>query len=193
MRRRMADFAEGVRSGAIRGATGKPFRAVLHIGIGGSDLGPRLVWEALKPLDPQIELRFAANVDGSEIAAALAGLDARSTLVIVVSKTFTTQETLANGEAARAWLHGGAGPTPATPHLAAVSAAPDKAEAFGVPAERVFAFWDWVGGRYSRLVGGGALLRHRPGLGRVREAARRRGATWTPTSAPRRWTATRRC
>jgi glucose-6-phosphate isomerase len=148
MRRRMKDFADAVRSGAIRGATGEPIRSVLHIGIGGSDLGPRLVWEALKPLTPKVDLRFAANVDGSEIAAAIEGLDPRSTLVVIVSKTFTTQETLANAEAARAWLHAAMGPV-GDAHLVAVSAAPDKAEAFGVPAERVFAFWDWVGGRYS--------------------------------------------
>jgi glucose-6-phosphate isomerase len=148
MRRRISAFAEGVRSGAIKGATGERIRSVLHIGIGGSDLGPRLVWEALKPLDAPIELRFAANVDGSEIAAAVEGLDPRSTLVVVVSKTFTTQETMANAEAARAWLRAAMGPA-GDAHLCAVSAAPDKAEAFGVPAERVFAFWDWVGGRYS--------------------------------------------
>jgi glucose-6-phosphate isomerase len=148
MRRRLAAFAEGVRKGDIRGATGDPIRAVLHIGIGGSDLGPRLIWEALKPLGSEIELRFAANVDGSEIAAAVEGLDPRSTLVVVVSKTFTTQETMANAEAARAWLRASMGPA-GDAHLVAVSAAPDKAEAFGVPAERVFAFWEWVGGRYS--------------------------------------------
>jgi glucose-6-phosphate isomerase len=144
----MRRFAEGVRSGAIGGATGKPFRAILHIGIGGSDLGPRLVWEALKPLDPAIELRFAANVDPAELAQAIAGLDPAETLVVVVSKTFTTLETLANAEAARSWLREtlGAG---ADAHLAAVSAAPDKAQAFGVAPDRVFAFWDWVGGRYS--------------------------------------------
>jgi glucose-6-phosphate isomerase len=148
MRRRIAAFAEGVRSGQIRGATGEQIKSVLHIGIGGSDLGPRLVWEALKPLKPEIALRFAANVDGSELAAALEGLDPRSTLVVIVSKTFTTQETMANAEAARGWLRAAMGPA-ADAHLVAVSAAPDKAEAFGVPPERVFAFWDWVGGRYS--------------------------------------------
>jgi glucose-6-phosphate isomerase len=147
-RARIRRFADDVRSGAIKGATGKPFRAILHIGIGGSDLGPRLVWEALKPLDPAIELRFAANVDPAELAQALVGLDPAETLVVVVSKTFTTLETLTNAEAARAWLRQGLG-AGADAHLAAVSAAPDKAQAFGVAADRVFAFWDWVGGRYS--------------------------------------------
>jgi glucose-6-phosphate isomerase len=148
-RARMRALVEAVRSGEARGATGQAFRAVLHIGIGGSDLGPRLVWEALKPLDPEIELRFAANVDPAEIAAALTGLDPATTLVVAVSKTFTTQETLANAEFARDWLRAALGEEGARGHFAAVSAAPDKAVAFGVDPERVFAFWDWVGGRYS--------------------------------------------
>jgi glucose-6-phosphate isomerase len=148
-RARMRALADGIRSGSIRGATGKPFATVVHIGIGGSDLGPRLVWEALKPLVPTIDLRFAANVDGAEIAQALAGLDPETTLVVAVSKTFTTLETLANAEAARDWLRATLGEDGARRHFAVVSAAPDKAVAFGVDADRVFAFWDWVGGRFS--------------------------------------------
>jgi glucose-6-phosphate isomerase len=147
-RAQMRRFADDVRSGAISGATGKRFRTLLHIGIGGSDLGPRLVWESLKPLAPAVELRFVANVDPAELAQAVTGLDPAETMVVVVSKTFTTLETLTNAEAARAWLRAALGPG-ADGHLAAVSAAPDKAQAFGVAAERVFAFWDWVGGRYS--------------------------------------------
>ena len=147
-RAKMKALADAIRSGKIKGATGKPFRSLVHIGIGGSDLGPRLVWEALRPLQPEISLRFAANVDPAEIAAALAGLDPAETLVVIVSKTFTTQETLANAEAARAWLRAALGQG-ADAHFAAVSAAPDKAEAFGIAPDRVFAFWDWVGGRYS--------------------------------------------
>jgi len=147
-RAKMKALADDVRSGKVAGATGKPFRNLVHIGIGGSDLGPRLVWEALRPLQPQIQLRFAANVDPAEIAAALAGLDPAETLVVVVSKTFTTQETLANAAAARSWLRAALG-AGADAHFAAVSAAPDKAEAFGIAPDRVFAFWDWVGGRYS--------------------------------------------
>jgi glucose-6-phosphate isomerase len=147
-RAQMAAFVASVRSGATLGATGRPFRSIVHIGIGGSDLGPRLMWEALRPLDPQIELRFVANVDPSELAFALAGLDPSETLVVVVSKTFTTQETLTNAAAARAWLRatlGDAGDS----HLVAVSAAPAVAQDFGVPTSQIFAFWDWVGGRYS--------------------------------------------
>ncbi|MBX3480873.1 MAG: glucose-6-phosphate isomerase [Caulobacter sp.] len=145
----MQDFVAAVRSGMAGGATGKPFKAVLHIGIGGSDLGPRLVWEALRPLVPDIQLRFAANIDGAEFAAAVASLDPEQTLVVVVSKTFTTQETLANARAAKAWLEAGLGKGKADGHLAAVSANPAEAGRFGVPEDRVFAFRDWVGGRYS--------------------------------------------
>ena len=133
-RARMRAFAEEIRVGDIR--------TVLHIGIGGSDLGPRLVWEALKPLSPKIDLRFVANVDGAEFAQATADLDPATTLVVAVSKTFTTQETMANARAAREWL-GGKG------QFAAVSANVAEAVKFGVPEDRVFAFWDWVGGRYS--------------------------------------------
>ncbi len=148
-RQRMRALADGVRDGTIRGATGRAFTAILHIGIGGSDLGPRLVWEALRPLAPPIDLRFVANVDGAEIVQALTGLDPETTLVIAVSKTFTTLETLANAEAARDWLRAGLGDDGARQHFAAVSAAPDRAVAFGVNPDRVFAFWDWVGGRFS--------------------------------------------
>jgi glucose-6-phosphate isomerase len=148
MRDRMAAFAAAVRSGARKGATGRPIRAVVHIGIGGSDFGPRLVWDALKPLVPQIEVRFVANVDPADMAAALTGLDPAETLVVVVSKTFTTQETMTNAQTARAWLRAALGPA-ADAQLVAVSAAPDVAQAFGVPADQVFGFRDWVGGRYS--------------------------------------------
>jgi glucose-6-phosphate isomerase len=149
VRQRMKAFAEAVRSGAIKGATGKPFKAILHIGIGGSDLGPRLLWDALRPVKPSIDLSFVANVDGAEFALTTADMDPEETLVMVVSKTFTTQETMANAGAARAWLVAALGEQGANQHLAAISTALDKTAAFGVPDERVFGFWDWVGGRYS--------------------------------------------
>ena len=133
-RAKMRDFVAEVRA--------SPIKTILHIGIGGSDLGPRLVWEALKLLQPDIDLRFVANVDGAEFAQATADLDPATTLAIAVSKTFTTQETMANARAAREWL-GGKG------QFAAVSANVAEAVKFGVPEDRVFAFWDWVGGRYS--------------------------------------------
>jgi glucose-6-phosphate isomerase len=148
-RARMKVLVEDIGSGAVRGATGERFEAIVHIGIGGSDLGPRLVWEALRPRDAPIALRFAANVDGAEIAAALHGLDPARTLVVIVSKTFTTLETLANAQVARAWLVAALGEAGARAHLAAVSAAPEKTGPFGIAQDRVFAFADWVGGRFS--------------------------------------------
>jgi glucose-6-phosphate isomerase len=165
VRARMRDFAEGVRTGAVLGAAGRPFRTIINIGIGGSDLGPRLVHEALRALDGWLELRFASNVDGFDIVSALHGLDPAETLVVVVSKTFTTQETMANAEAARAWLRARLGPA-GDAHLAAVSAAPEAAAAFGVPTERVFAFRDWVGGRFSVWSAVGLSCAARFGWGR---------------------------
>ncbi len=117
------------------------YDAIIHLGIGGSDLGPRLVLDALKAYRrPGLTVRFASNVDGADVADAIEGLDPNRTLLIVVSKTFTTQETLANAEYVRGW-----GPK----RIAAATAAPDKAVAWGVAADDVFPFWDWVGGRYS--------------------------------------------
>ena len=143
----MKTYADAVRSGAEAGATGRKFEAIVHVGIGGSDLGPRVVWDALRPLDPAIDLRFVANIDPRDMAEALTGLDPETTLVVVVSKTFTTQETLANAEAAKAWLAAALPVEGMTKHFIGVTAAPDKAAAFG--CGRTFAFRDWVGGRYS--------------------------------------------
>ncbi len=148
VRGRMKAFARAVRSGEIVGATGRPFKAIVHIGIGGSDLGPRLVWKALRRLEPNIDLRFVGNVDPSDLAQAMAGLEPETTLVVVVSKTFTTQETMANATAARGWLHAFLGPD-GDANLAAASTNLEACAAFGIPAERVFGFEDWVGGRYS--------------------------------------------
>jgi glucose-6-phosphate isomerase len=143
-------FAADVRSGARLGATGKRLAQILHIGIGGSDLGPRLVWDALaRARDPSFTLRFAANVDPAEINDALAGLDPETTLVVVVSKSMTTQETRLNAEAARAWLADRLGADKAGSHVVAVTANPDRAKAFGVADDAIFPFRDWVGGRFS--------------------------------------------
>jgi glucose-6-phosphate isomerase len=149
VRARMKTFADGVRSGAIPAADGQPFTSILHIGIGGSDLGPRLVWDALRPLKPAIDLKFVANVDGDDLALACAALDPARTLVVIASKTFTTQETMANAQAAKAWLAAAVGETKAGTQMAAVSTALDKTAALGIADDRVFGFWDWVGGRYS--------------------------------------------
>ncbi len=143
----MKAYADAVQSGSEAGATGKTFEAIVHVGIGGSDLGPRVVWDALRPLDPAIDLRFVANIDPRDMAEALTGLDPETTLVVVVSKTFTTQETLANAEAAKAWLAASLPAEGMTKHFIGVTAAPEKAAAFG--CGRTFAFRDWVGGRYS--------------------------------------------
>ncbi|MDO9587831.1 MAG: glucose-6-phosphate isomerase [Brevundimonas sp.] len=146
-RRAMAAFASDVGSGAETGGTKQPFNAIVHIGIGGSDLGPRLLWDALRPLNPIIDLRFVANIDPRDMGEALAGLDPATTLVVVVSKTFTTQETLANADLAKAWLAESLPPKRMANHLIGVTATPDKAEAWG--CGRTFGFRDWVGGRYS--------------------------------------------
>ena len=126
------------------------FTDVVSIGIGGSYLGPEMVVQALTPLaGPKLRTHFVSNVDPMHVARVLRPLDPARTLVIVISKTFTTQETLTNAHAARAWLVKALGEKAVAAHFAAVSAAPDKAREFGIPPERVFAFWDWVGGRYS--------------------------------------------
>ena len=146
-RREMAKFATDIGSGAETGGTKQPFTAIVHIGIGGSDLGPRLLWDALRPLEPTIDLRFVANIDPRDMGEALAGLDPETTLVVVVSKTFTTQETLANADLAKAWLAESLSPRRMVRHLVGITAAPEKAEAWG--CGRTFGFRDWVGGRYS--------------------------------------------
>ncbi|MFN9251140.1 MAG: glucose-6-phosphate isomerase [Brevundimonas sp.] len=146
-RRAMAAYADAVRSGRETGATGRPFRAVVHIGIGGSDLGPRLVWDALRPLDPQIDVRVVAHIDPREMAEALTGLEPETTLAIVVSNTFTTQEPLATADLARAWRAAGRPQAGRERHNAGVTAAPGRAGAWG--CGRTFGFRDWVGGRYS--------------------------------------------
>jgi glucose-6-phosphate isomerase len=142
-------FANQVRSGEVSAYDGRPFKAILHIGIGGSDLGPRLVYEALAPTaGSEIALRFAANVEPGELAAALVGLDPRETLILCVSKTFTTLETLENLKAARAWLQAVIGADDSK-HLVAISAAPARTSALGFLPDRVFDFREWVGGRFS--------------------------------------------
>ncbi|TYO89252.1 glucose-6-phosphate isomerase [Oceanicella actignis] len=140
---RFLDFAEAVRQGRVVGAGG-PFTHVVNIGIGGSDLGPAMAARALAPDIDGPRLRFVSNVDGADFAEAVADLDPARTLVIVSSKTFGTLETLANARLARDWL----GPS-AAGQMAAASANVEACARFGIPAERVFGFWDWVGGRYS--------------------------------------------
>jgi glucose-6-phosphate isomerase len=146
---RMRTFSEAVRSGCTTGSTGEPFQTVINIGIGGSDLGPAMVVEALRANASGPRVRFVSNVDHRHIAEALRDARPASTLFIVASKTFTTQETMTNAATARAWLSDALGPAAVAAHFVAVSANPAATAAFGIPAERVFEFWDWVGGRYS--------------------------------------------
>jgi len=150
-RERMLAFAEAVRRGDVRSASGEKFKHVVNIGIGGSDLGPRMAVEALKPFAHRgIQLHFVANVDGADLHETLQLLDPARTLFLVASKTFTTQETMANAEAARTWLVQHLGdPAVVADHFAALSTNLTKVEAFGINPERTFGFWDWVGGRYS--------------------------------------------
>ncbi|SUB01775.1 Glucose-6-phosphate isomerase [Pannonibacter phragmitetus] len=145
----MGDFAEGIRSGDIASASGVPFTDVINIGIGGSDLGPVMTTLALAPYHDGPRLHYVSNVDGAHIADTLKDLDPATTLVIVASKTFTTIETMTNARTARAWIAEALGEAAVGAHFCAVSTAQDKVSAFGIEEDRVFGFWDWVGGRYS--------------------------------------------
>jgi len=145
----MGAFAEGIRSGKLAGWTGKPITDVVNIGIGGSDLGPAMATIALGPYHDGPRAHFVSNVDGTHLYDTIVDLDPASTLFIVASKTFTTQETMSNAASARAWLVEALGEQAVGHHFAAVSTALDKVAAFGIAPDRVFGFWDWVGGRYS--------------------------------------------
>ena len=147
----MSRFAERVRNGEWRGFTGKPIRNIVNIGIGGSDLGPAMAYEALKPYSRRdLRVRFVSNVDGTHVVEATRDLDAEETLFVVASKTFTTQETMTNAETAKAWLVEALGDEAAVArHFVAVSSAAEKVRAFGIEPDNMFVFWDWVGGRYS--------------------------------------------
>ncbi len=145
----MGTFAEGIRSGALKGATGKAITDVVNIGIGGSDLGPVMATLALAPYHDGPRLHFVSNIDGAHIADTLKLLEAETTLFIVASKTFTTIETMTNAATARTFIADKLGDAAVGSHFCAVSTALDKVSAFGIGAERVFGFWDWVGGRYS--------------------------------------------
>ncbi len=149
-RARCGAFADGVRAGAIAAASGKPFTDVVNIGIGGSDLGPAMVARALSPFAAKhIRAHFVSNVDGADIADTLGKLNPATTLVLVSSKTFTTQETMMNAASARRWIAGALGEAAVGSHFAAISTNLPGTAAFGIKPDRVFRFWDWVGGRYS--------------------------------------------
>lgn len=149
---KMAGFADKVRSGAWKGHTGKRIRNVLNIGIGGSDLGPVMAYEALKNYSQRdLTFRFVSNVDGTDFAEAVRDLNADETLFLVASKTFTTQETMTNALSAREWTLAGLGGDEAAvaKHFVAISTNAKLVSQFGIDTENMFSFWDWVGGRYS--------------------------------------------
>jgi glucose-6-phosphate isomerase len=149
---KMTTFSNRVRSGEWKGHTGKPIRNVVNVGIGGSDLGPVMAYEALKHYSRRdMTFRFVSNVDGTDFAEAVHDLDAAETLFIVASKTFTTLETMTNAHTARDWLLGklGGDPKSVAKHFVAVSTNAQEVSKFGIDTANMFGFWDWVGGRYS--------------------------------------------
>jgi len=149
---KMAAFADRIRSGEWKGHTGKPIRNVVNIGIGGSDLGPVMAYEALKHYSQRnLTFRFVSNVDGTDFVEAVRDLSPDETLFLVASKTFTTQETMTNALSARAWSLSGLGgdEKAVAKHFVAISTNAEKVAAFGIDTENMFGFWDWVGGRYS--------------------------------------------
>ena len=149
-RQKMLRFADDIRNGAIKSANGEAFTTIVNIGIGGSDLGPAMAAKALTPfVAPHLSLHFVANVDGSDLGDLLPKLPLATTLFIVCSKTFTTLETLANARAARKYLVEKLGEAAVAAQFCAVSTALDEVAAFGIGPDRIFGFWDWVGGRYS--------------------------------------------
>jgi glucose-6-phosphate isomerase len=148
---RMREFTNRVRDGQWLGSTGKPITDIVNIGIGGSDLGPVMVCEALKPFAQEgLKVHFVSNVDGTQIVETLKGLSRETTLFVIVSKTFTTQETIANAKTARDWfLTRGGSKVAVAKHFVAVSTNARAVQNFGIDADHMFEFWDWVGGRYS--------------------------------------------
>ena len=149
VRRRMASFVDDVQKGKWRGTTGRPIRHIVNIGIGGSDLGPRLVVNALEPFSMGPTVHFVANVDAYDLLSTLKNLDAEETLFVVVSKTFTTQETLMNAQTARRWLVDRLGESAVAQHFVAVSVNREEVSKFGIDTANMFPMWDWVGGRFS--------------------------------------------
>ncbi|MDF3308226.1 glucose-6-phosphate isomerase [Rhodococcus sp. T2V] len=166
---RMGEFADRLRSGDWRGASGERISTVVNIGIGGSDLGPAMVYRALRPyVGTGIEVRFVSNVDPADMSAALQDLDPARTLFIVASKTFTTLETLSNAGLARSWLVDSLGESAVPRHFVAVSTNTKAVAAFGIDPANMFGFWEWVGGRYS--VGSSIGLTVMAAIGRERFA-----------------------
>jgi glucose-6-phosphate isomerase len=156
---RMGELAERLRSGEWLGATGQPIRAIVNIGIGGSDLGPAMAYEALRPFTERgLRFRFVSNVDPANLTRALEGLDPAETLFVVVSKTMSTLETIENAAAARSWLEAALGSEGLERHFVGAAANVDAGTKIGIPAENMLRFWDWVGGRTSLCSAAGFSL-----------------------------------
>lgn len=149
VKNKIKQFCEAVITGSKTGYTGKPFTDVVNIGIGGSDLGPAMVAEALKYYKSRLNVRFISNVDGDHVMESLKGLNPETTLFVVASKTFTTQETLSNAETVRAWFLKSAKQEDVAKHFVAVSTNIKKVTEFGIAEDNIFPMWDWVGGRFS--------------------------------------------
>ena len=146
---KMEIFSEGIRAGKILSSSNKKFKHVVNIGIGGSHLGPSMVTKALKPYHDGPKIHFVSNIDSSHISDVLSTLDPRETLILVASKTFSTIETMTNAKTAWSWIANSVGEDGAREHFVAISTAYEKTKAFGIKEDRVFGYWDWVGGRYS--------------------------------------------
>lgn len=156
---KMEKFSNQLISGTWKGFTGKPITDIVNIGIGGSDLGPVMVTEALKAYSNHLKLHFVSNVDGTHLAETLKNIDPETTLFMIASKTFTTQETMANAFSARDWfIKGGAQQADVAKHFVAISTNAEGVSKFGIDTENMFEFWDWVGGRYSLWSGIGLSI-----------------------------------
>jgi glucose-6-phosphate isomerase len=166
---KMKGFSESVRSGSWKGATGKPITDVVNIGIGGSDLGPVMVCTALQHYADGPSVHFVSNVDGTDMAETLKLINPETTLFLVASKTFTTQETMTNAHTARTWLVDELGDDAVSNHFAALSTNADAVAAFGIDTDNMFEFWDFVGGRYSLWSAIGMSIAIRIGFGRFEE------------------------
>merc|ERR550532_958050 len=146
----MKDFCNKVISGAWKGFSGKKITDIVNVGIGGSDLGPLMVTEALKPFQVGPRVHFVSNIDGTHIEEVLKKCKAESTLFVIASKTFTTQETITNANTAKQWfLKAAKDESTVAKHFVALSTNAEKVKEFGIDEQNMFAFWDWVGGRYS--------------------------------------------
>ncbi len=173
---KMQTFTALVRSGTWKGFSGKPMRDIVNIGIGGSDLGPKMVCEALKPYGhPDLTIHFVSNVDSTDLVETLKSLNPETTMFLVASKTFTTQETMTNAHSARQWfLETAQDEVAIAKHFVAMSTNTEEVKKFGIDPQNMFEFWDWVGGRYSLWSAIGLSIAHLSWDGKLQSPAFRR-------------------